>query len=60
MKEAEEILDALPLPREVAIIRDAAYAKRHNMEEKRHPLAYHCVKQAAITKVMILSNSWRD
>lgn len=38
MKEAEEILDALPLPRVVAIIRNAAYAKRHSMEEKGHPL----------------------
>lgn len=47
MKQVEEILDALLLPREVAIIRDAC-------GRKRNALAYNYVKQASITKVMII------
>lgn len=57
--QVKEFLDALLVPREMAIIKIEAHGNRDNMEVKGNGLADHFAKQAALTKVMILTNLQR-
>lgn len=57
--QVKEFLDALLVPWEMAIIKIEAHGNRDNMEVKGNGLADHFAKQAALTKVMILTNLQR-
>lgn len=56
-QEVKEFLDALLLPSEMAVIQIEVYADRGSREVKGNTLVHHLAKQAALTKVMLLTKS---
>lgn len=57
--QVKQFLDVLLVSREMDIIKIEAHGNRDNMEVKGNGLAHHFAKQAALTKVMILTNLQR-
>lgn len=58
-QQVQEFLDALLLPSEMAVIKTGAHANRDNVEAKGNAVPGRFAKQAASTKVLILTSVQR-